>query len=362
MIEKTPFSNSGRQVELDIARGLAVFFMIAVHVLEVLADITVVDSWFGLVVGFLGGPPAAPVFMVLLGVGIVYGTQTTPRILAVRGLTILGLGYLLNALRGGVPALIAVGAGELALQSVLIEILSVDIFQFAGLAFLFFAVWRRMGVADNRMIIAICLVIAVNAIVLQRVGGSSDWSLAAKGISGLFWGSSTISYFPFLSWIIYPMFGYLFGTVLIRTTDKRRLYRITGLTGLAVCIGGVVIGAGVLGIDIGQIDDYSYYHHGVAGTVTFTGFVMAWLSVIFRIGRRSRGIVKKTLTRWSRNVSSIYFIHWVLIGWSTVLIGEGSLGPWAMLIVILILTAVSDAIAVAWNRYNRSVKNATPDT
>ncbi|OPL09890.1 MAG: hypothetical protein AVO34_12720 [Firmicutes bacterium ML8_F2] len=46
---------------VDLARGMAVIFMIAVHVLMVYANNTVKESPFGVVVEFLGGPPAAPV-------------------------------------------------------------------------------------------------------------------------------------------------------------------------------------------------------------------------------------------------------------------------------------------------------------
>jgi uncharacterized membrane protein len=76
------FPNAARQPELDMARGLAVFFMIAVHVLEILGDTALAETGPGIVIGFLGGPPAAPVFMMLLGVGIVYSARATPENLA----------------------------------------------------------------------------------------------------------------------------------------------------------------------------------------------------------------------------------------------------------------------------------------
>ena len=49
--------NSGRQVELDVTRGLAVFFMVLVHVQILFALESVQDSGLGLVVDFFGGIP-----------------------------------------------------------------------------------------------------------------------------------------------------------------------------------------------------------------------------------------------------------------------------------------------------------------
>lgn len=57
-------------MELDIARGLAVLFMIAVHITLVFSNDHVKSSLYGLTIEFLGGIPAAPVFMFVLGVGV----------------------------------------------------------------------------------------------------------------------------------------------------------------------------------------------------------------------------------------------------------------------------------------------------
>ena len=53
--------NTGRQVELDIAKGFAILFMIWVHTAETFSTGTGLD--YKIVENFLGGPFAAPVFM-----------------------------------------------------------------------------------------------------------------------------------------------------------------------------------------------------------------------------------------------------------------------------------------------------------
>jgi len=83
---------------VDLARGLAIVFMIAVHMLEVYADKYVQNSIFGGIIEFLGGPPAAPVFMMLMGLSFMYSRKKDLKTSIIRGVKIFLLGYLLNIL------------------------------------------------------------------------------------------------------------------------------------------------------------------------------------------------------------------------------------------------------------------------
>ena len=72
------------------------------------------DTWttpIGQAISFLGGPTAAPVFMFLMGASLAFSSRTSFRSLAVRGVWLLWLGYLLNFLRGVVPAYLGLQAG-----------------------------------------------------------------------------------------------------------------------------------------------------------------------------------------------------------------------------------------------------------
>jgi len=62
-------NNTGRQTELDIAKGLAIAFMIFDHVLECYASTQLENTVFADVIYFLACVPAEPVFMFLMGVG-----------------------------------------------------------------------------------------------------------------------------------------------------------------------------------------------------------------------------------------------------------------------------------------------------
>ena len=97
-----------RLLSIDLARGLAVFFMIAVHTLEVFASPEVINSVFGQIIEFFGGPPAAPVFMTLMGFSFIYSTKSGLKPKLLRGFKIFLAGYLLNIIRGVVPFTLSV--------------------------------------------------------------------------------------------------------------------------------------------------------------------------------------------------------------------------------------------------------------
>ena len=80
--------NSGRQNELDWARGLAVLFMVLVHVKIYLPGFPLTHP-YSKTIEFCGSPLAAPVFMILLGAGIIYSKNRTPHKMALRGLQLL---------------------------------------------------------------------------------------------------------------------------------------------------------------------------------------------------------------------------------------------------------------------------------
>ena len=63
----------------DLARGLAVVFMIDVHVLWHWGSPATWSKPIGLVISFLGGPTAAPVFMFLMGASLAFSSRSSYR-------------------------------------------------------------------------------------------------------------------------------------------------------------------------------------------------------------------------------------------------------------------------------------------
>ncbi len=144
IVNMTVTKQNNRLLSIDLARGLAVLFMIAVHTLEVFANQEVKNTVFGQIIAFLGGPPAAPVFMTLMGFSFMYSRKLELKQRLLRGFKIFLSGYILNILRGVVPFTLSTQLEMDIAKTYPLEKLNeytiltiVDILQFAGIALIF---------------------------------------------------------------------------------------------------------------------------------------------------------------------------------------------------------------------------------
>ena len=354
VLSKDPV-NTGRQFELDIARGLAVFFMIAIHTVLIYSNSHVQTSLVGATVDFFGSPTAAPVFLFLLGIGIVYSRRSEPGRLMKRGLILFCMGYLLNVSRLGAPEFLCylnTGNRNFLVESVF-ETLSIDLFQFAGLTFTFFGILKRFRAGVVSLAVTGLVLVVMNIFVV-KVQYDNIWLSA---VTGLFWGSSKISYFPFLTWIAYPIAGYIFGAYLIRAADKLSFYKITFLASAVLLVFFSLFFTLIFKINIrwnelGLETDF-YYHHTLFSNIIFVLFSVLWISSLY-LATKLPGIpaiLRTTIERWSRNVSEIYFIQWILLYWTAVLImgvDSNSHNTFDLLpsfIMFIIFIVSSDALA-----------------
>jgi ABC-type tungstate transport system substrate-binding protein len=72
-----------------------------------------------------------------------------------------------------------------------------------------------------------------------------------------------------------------------------------------------------------------------------TVFALFWISLLYFVVR----FKFSTLKRWSKNVTEIYMVHWVILGILYYLVISNPLNIWAMLILTAAVLLVSDLIA-----------------
>jgi hypothetical protein len=285
--------------------------------------------------------------MFLLGIGINYTRKSEPWFFIRRGFGLLAAGYLLNLIRAILPYLVKwwltqePGYLTLAWET----LICVDILQFAGLALIMFGLLKM---TRQRYVIA-ALAGASFTVFNLLVLNIQTHDYVTSALTGLFWGSNAASFFPFLTWIFYPLAGFLFGALLIRCSDKKRFY-VIALSVATLIVVVMVVLAGVLALDIGLASDYSYYHHSLPGNIFFTAFVVGWLSLWNFLTPRLPAWLVQMLLRWSSQVTPIYFIHWVLIGVGLLVIEFNSLGVWLYMGLALLILGSSDALALMYRR------------
>ena len=355
--------NSGRQHELDFAKAMAILFMIAVHCLETFSKNEIIDnSLYGVIVEFFGSFTSATVFMTILGVGIVYSGKAEPLLLIKRGFFLLGLGYILNLARGFFPMLLSwqISGSDEWIPYFMIEPFRIDILQFAGLTFIFFGIAKKAGFKPIAYLVALVGFEILNFLLqtygfyLNDIMDYRNPSFYIAAFTGLFWGTSDLSSFPFLSWIFYPIAGYFFGNYLLRQNEnrKRLLYTKT-LVASAAIFTSLLFLCWFFNIDYGWETDAAFYHHLALGNFVFGSCAFILISMIFFAGKILPGFLKKTLIRWSSNITEIYIIQWVLIGWIAVVTDYNQFGFLQTVMLTIIVLLSSDWLAICYKKIKR---------
>ena len=355
-------ARGGRQVELDIGKGLAVLLMICVHVQEVLSHTAVQYSLFGCIVEFVTGFPAAPLFMFVMGVGTVYSRRQDAGYAIGRGASLLLMAYLLNAARGYIPWLLGIKLGLLAQDAVpygdvLLSLLEVDILHFAGLCFILIGMLRAAKVPWGAYPVVGLVLGGLNYL----VRGISTGQVYADSVLGLFWGASETSYFPFLSWVMYPMVGVAFGHILKDSCDKRRLYMQSLLAGCVVLLAAMCISGFRFMYYMGFPEEnaYVYYHQDLIANAVNGSLALIWLSVLYFASGAFPAVAYQKLLYWSRELTPIYVIHWVLIGWLALFVGFGQFMFWQTILAMSIIVVAADRIAGAYAGWRRTRRDQT---
>jgi len=312
--------NAGRQFELDFAKFVAIVFMILVHCYDysslylssLFTSAKGAVSPLGTLIEFLGAQPAAPVFMFCMGIGLVYTRHNSAREFAHRGLKLLITGYLLNLYR---TVIVVAGGltGALGEQPLLPLVsafaLCVDILPFAGLAFIFFALMKRLKVSPT-MATFIVLLLLVVANMLPDVGNGEQWYCY---VAGLLWYQNDFTSFPLLQWLPFPMAGVLFGQRLKATSDKRRFYLVTLAIGVVVFALTTLLVCG-RGMILRTLFTTAYFDMNLLSTAWSLAIVLILLPIYYLlVGNLHEGRLYQLATFCSRNINKIYIWQWILI-------------------------------------------------
>lgn len=298
---------STRIYYLDFTRGLAIFFMIMQHTMIMHEKSggegsTILGNIFIL----LGTAPAAPVFMLLMGAFFIKSNKSMEEGI-IRGIRLFIFGYVLNVLRFTIPLLISGTSTFLGKES-LSMLFEVDILQLAGLSLIAASFLKKF--ASNKYIFPISILLIL--IISPYLWG--QFSNIPVFIP--FWGTEDFVSFPFFPWIIYPLLGmylskYLLNLALMDTVKKDFLV-----------LGVVTMTIGIILFNKFPVGDY--YRSGLGVHLTIIGFVLLWLLICYKFieksGLNKENFMLKTLIFWSKNVSIMYIIQWILFGWSILIL------------------------------------------
>ncbi len=276
--------------------------------------------------------------------------------MAKRGLTLLLVAYLLNFARGGLPLYLAsLFVGAEAVQPYMAwGMLVGDILQFAGLAFLFLAIVKKLGMSLWQMLwMSIIL-----AIIGEMCAGYTTGNINIDAVLGILIpagapdGLSCVSAFPFTKWIIFPVVGIIFGKALRHCENSDKLYGIV----LAVTLPlSIVYTYCSLTYGFMPFSDGHYYWTTLYDAFFFIAFDLLIISSLHFLGKVIPEIVLGPLQKLSKNINTVYCISWVVIVWTSIPVlwftHMKGVHPFVAYAVGLVITAISYYLALAWKRF-----------
>lgn len=334
-------TKKARIASLDFARGMAVLFMVLVHVLDFYGQSSVHDTMIGTIVEYLGAYPAAPVFMFIMGVFIASSTQTLQQGLQ-RAAWLFLLGYLLNITRLALPMWLLSSTGmssapELAYHTPMIEFFIGDILQFAGLAYACCMLIKHYQASSIVLLATTLIVIFISPFIWDIHSGSAFIDEFLK----LLWGNRDHgAMFPVFPWLAYPLSGLIFGYKIATSTNLNRLFNFCLLWGAVITALGFIITTNNPEWHVGY-----FLRGGPGATITNIGLVLVWLwccqLMVNKVGEMR---FMNLFYFWSKNVTTLYIVQWIIIGWGLIVLGFNQLDLGSTLLMMLSVLIASDVI------------------
>lgn len=297
---------SGRLVLPDLLKGVAVLLMIQVHLTELFANQEFYDSFLGKVSLFFGGPPAAPVFMAVMGYFIAKSLSGTWQGV-MRGFKLILYGFLLNC-GLNLNLFYHIFKGELSIDP-LPYVFGVDILFLAGISVIIISLLRPF--LRNSLLgwLFIVIIAASARLFIPAIAVNDPWVtyLMAYISSEAWW-----SYFPLFPWLAYPLAGYCFYLIYDKYSKaeipKSKLL-ITGMALLLVLAVTIQYGLNI------TTDLQLYYHHSITYFLWALLFLGLWIISFYLIQKALANNPVFTYLQWvGRNVTAFYVVQWLIIG------------------------------------------------
>lgn len=312
--------NTGRQIELDIAKGLSIIFMIFLHTLMVVpsfnADISTTYNF--LLSNVLGRPFAAPIFMFCMGVGLVYSRHSQWDVMIKRGVKLFLLGILVNVFEFFLPCYVCgtlLGKWNIFPTAGGLLLFCVDILAFAGLAFILMGILKKFELSNKKLIII--------AVIMSLIGTFTRFTDFGSDIVNLFFANfigsaGGFGAFPLFNWFIFPIAGLVWGQYFIRAKDKGKFFKfwpIFIIIALIYFFASSKIWGGVASNDV-----HLYYFMTTLDAIFCIINTHGVIGLCYWISKYLPDKIKKAFSILSSNITNIYVFQWLLIPLTVILI------------------------------------------
>ena len=311
--------NTTRQPELDVAKALPILFLPFVHVIiESTPEEGLLHGIPFLFDSIIGGPFSAPMFMFAMGIGLAYTSIRMYPSPFKRFVQLMGIGYGLNICRFLIPYLLGFALTKDTGQYIdplWYKVFGNDILQFAPLALLVMGLFLKRRLSKKAMF-AIAFVMSLLGWMLN---GTDFGNPALNTFMGYFVGTEQaegflISDWPLLNWLIVPVCGYIFGEYLLQVKEKKAFYlRILPVLLIPMIYFPLAIH---FGTGMFMPGENAYYHAPTYELLIYICLCAGLMGVYYFLLRYIPEGLMRFFEKISRNITSFYCIHWIMISFS----------------------------------------------
>lgn len=342
--------NTGRQLEFDLVKAVTIVLMIWTHTYEALStgfepSLSAINS------NVRGSIAGAVTFMFCMGIGLSYTRHNSAQECLQRGVRLLTTGFTLLLCREIIPVLLSSWILHCPEKLAYLALgVSVDILQFAGLAFLFVGCLKKLKIGNIGMLI-ISIALSVLGTLLQ---GVSTGCYPVDQFLGFFWGTESDSYFPFFNWFIFVAAGQWFGDKYQFLQDKKRFHSISLLVGTILCATYIYVSFNVeQNIFKGLTSEIFLGHRPFFDAIVCLPINVGLISLFYFIGQLIPQKSIPVLIHPSRHINQYYCISWVIIQFIVYfsLIPEGLCSDAQVIIVWICILAATILSAVIYSKY-----------
>jgi hypothetical protein len=325
----------------DLLKGLAVLFMIQVHIMEQFGNTELFQSLAGKISLFLGGPFCAPVFLVVMGYYLLPLKKSGWTYLK-RGIILFLGGLVLNVLRS-LHLLQHIEDQTIQVNPVAF-IFGVDILPLAGLSLILLTPVMLLFRTEWKIYLILAILISVTT---WFTLSNEEKSPVISYLMSFITGRTSWAYFPLIPWISYILAGMAARSVTIRYpglkdifTDVRILWLI--LPGLFILLITLPEASAITHDLDGPT---GYYHHQLPFFAWTILFILVYFFVIRHLEQSwGNSHIFRLIHFTGEQVTLIYIIQWLIIGNMATALYK-SQGWWGFLGWTLVISFLSVGLA-----------------
>lgn len=336
-----------RRLELYYMKTIAIFLMAMQHSMECLAnfdyEVVAPVGVFQHAMEFSWEFLCAGIFLFTIGFGVIYTRKQSPVQMAKRGLKLLADAYLLNIARGVLPLLLFwLVKGELDREMLFVNLFTVDVLHFAAIAYLIMALLKQCRISRSFFLPIAFLMLSIWPFVMEPM--SQIESPMLRAALDLFVRCDDLSIFPFLNYFIYVTVGMMAAEFFAGRKRPVGFYRML-LLYMAVFWTGVLLYGYANGVSIRAYYDLSCQQD-------LPDFQMLILEATLMLGEfalfhllhrhvRENGKAFELICFCGTKLTSIYIVHWIMIGWLSAVVRMLGWEGWPFEITALISVGIT---------------------